>query len=306
MILKESDLYQLSRQAISAAYKAGTIISENSSKSLLVKNKKDTLQEGSGQRVGDTLASQVVTEIDIKCQEVILENLISTFEQYDLALLAEESPDNGSRHQKDYFWCIDPLDGTLAFTKSEPGYSVSIALVSKEGVPQIGVIYDPFSDVLYHAIKGQGAFRNEKEWSPEFKGHTENSQLNFVTDRSFMEHPFYQKVLSLLSKIAKDNKYDGLESHFYGGAAMDACMVLELAPAVFFKLPKAEDGGGCIWDYAASSCIFNEVGAHVSDIYGEALDLNNPETLFMNQKGVLFASEKHLADLLIRNIIGIL
>ena len=54
-------------------------------------------------------------------------------ERYDLALLTEELEDDGSRHVKDYFWCIDPIDGTLPFTQKKPGYGVSIALVARDG-----------------------------------------------------------------------------------------------------------------------------------------------------------------------------
>ena len=54
-------------------------------------------------------------------------------QKYDFGILTEETPDNGSRLVKDYFWCVDPLDGTLPFTEGTPGYSVSIALVSKSG-----------------------------------------------------------------------------------------------------------------------------------------------------------------------------
>ena len=105
---------------------------------------------------GDSLASQVVTEVDERSQAVILEHLESTIVSYDLALLTEELTDDGSRFEKDYFWCIDPLDGTLPFTQGKPGYAVAIALVRRDGVPMIGVVYDPVLDRLYRAVSGQG------------------------------------------------------------------------------------------------------------------------------------------------------
>ena len=46
---------------------------------------------------------------------------------YALALLTEESADDGSQFCQDYFWCIDPLDGTLPFIRGLPGYAVSIS-----------------------------------------------------------------------------------------------------------------------------------------------------------------------------------
>lgn len=76
--------------------------------------------------------------------------------------MTEESPDNRERLKKDFFWCIDPLDGTLPFIESTSGYAVSIALVAHDGTPYIGVIYDPVEQVLYHAVKGCGVLRNGK------------------------------------------------------------------------------------------------------------------------------------------------
>lgn len=76
---------------------------------------------------------------------------------------------------------------------------------------------------------------------------------------------------------------------------MNACWVLEKSPACYFKFPKPEDGGGCLWDYAATACLFNESGAVVSDIQGQSLDLNRPDSSFMNHRGVLYASTPAMA-----------
>ena len=99
-----------------------------------------------------------MTEVDFKSQQIILELIEPTLEKYDLALLSEEKEDDHSRFQKDYFWAIDPLDGTLPFIENMDGFAVSIALVSKAGIPIIGAVFDPTNSTLYHAIKGCGAF----------------------------------------------------------------------------------------------------------------------------------------------------
>jgi 3'(2'), 5'-bisphosphate nucleotidase/myo-inositol-1(or 4)-monophosphatase len=121
MHLTTNALLALSQLAIEAAKKAGALISEYSTKDVEVKNKE----------AADSLAAQVVTEVDVKAQNTILEVLSPSLTTYDLALLTEESVDDKSRFEKDYFWCIDPMDGTLAFTEKTPGYAVSIALVSR-------------------------------------------------------------------------------------------------------------------------------------------------------------------------------
>ncbi|MCW8962212.1 MAG: inositol monophosphatase, partial [Gammaproteobacteria bacterium] len=154
MKLSTDDLLSIQKIAITAATEAGRIIADHAGKRVNVQHK-------SG---GDSLAAQVVTEVDLLSQETILKHLRPTCEQYELALLTEESSDDGSRLEKDHFWCIDPLDGTLSFIESTPGYAVSIALVSRAGTPLIGVVFDPLTNTLYSAVQGQGAMRNGQPW----------------------------------------------------------------------------------------------------------------------------------------------
>jgi fructose-1,6-bisphosphatase/inositol monophosphatase family enzyme len=143
------DLIKLANVAIKAALAAGKIIRESSSERIDVDSKD----------AGSSYASQVITDVDRACESVILSHLDRSREELDIALLSEEREDNGSRFEKDYFWCVDPMDGTLAFINGYPGFAVSIALVSKEGIPQIGVVYDPSTDIVYHAIITRGAYK---------------------------------------------------------------------------------------------------------------------------------------------------
>lgn len=280
MQLSVNDLYLLSQCAISAALQAGQIITDFPRDTLTVNTKQG----------GVSLASQVVTEVDHLCQAIILQNLLPSREIFDLALLSEESPDDLQRLEKDFFWCIDPLDGTLPFIEATHGYAVSIALVSRGGVPYIGVIYDPVEKTLYHAVKGAGAFRNGAPWQLS-KNKPTKSSLHFISDRSFVKHPHYQEVLLQLEHIAKESAYLDVQIIQQGGAAMNACWVLENSPACYFKFPIAHAGGGGLWDFSASACILNEVGAFVSDIYGQALDLNRADSTFMNHRGVLYSTD---------------
>ena len=121
MELSESDLFELAKTAIHAATTAGKLIKSSQGKELARQHKAG----------GSSKAAQIVTEVDFESQKIILEVLEPSSKEFGLALLTEESVDDKSRLEKDFFWCIDPLDGTLPFTESVPGYSVSIALVSK-------------------------------------------------------------------------------------------------------------------------------------------------------------------------------
>lgn len=282
MNLFSENLQDLCTVAISAAKKAGELISSYINKEISVQNKTGGL----------SLASQVITEVDLKSQEIILKELEPTFQKYDLALLTEESSDDKSRFEKDYFWCIDPLDGTLPFIEKKEGYSVSIALVSKDGTPQIGVVYNPVNNTLYHAIKGNRAFKNKKEWELSQQENT----FTFICDRSFKKHTDFEHIISDLKTFAKENGPNNFKLISQGGAAMNAIWVLENAPACYFKFPKKENSGGSIWDFAASACIFNEIGAISTNIQGNKLDLNRKDSTFMNHEGIIYSSDKEFVE----------
>ncbi|WP_020483156.1 3'(2'),5'-bisphosphate nucleotidase CysQ family protein [Methylomonas sp. MK1] len=276
MRLSTDDLYLLGQSAISAAMQAGALIARHAQRAVAV-NTKDG---------GTSLAAQVVTEIDHLSQDSILQTLRPTCVRYDLALLSEESPDDGARLQKDYFWCIDPLDGTLPFIEGVPGYSVSIALVSRAGQALIGVVYDPLTRTLYRSIKDQGAWQNQQPFKPATPAQT----LTFITDKSFAQDPLYHATQPELERIAVELGYAGAKLRLQGGAALNACQALTQAPACYFKFPKPDKGGGSVWDYAATACLFQEAGAPVSDIHGKPLVLNPDGSTFLNHCGVLYGS----------------
>ena len=275
------DFTVLTQKAVKAASNAGQLIRSYRDKDVHVMQK-----EG-----GSTLASQVVTEVDRKSQDSILQVLLPTCDELDIALLAEEDEDDRGRLESAYFWCIDPLDGTLPFINGQPGYSVSIGLVANDGTPLIGVVYDPVHDVLYQATKGQGLMRNNERWSP-----TQDSQaLTFTYDRSFAEDPNFNQVKDELEAYAHSLGLNEFNPIHYGGAVMNACHVLENGPGCHFKFPKSQDGGGSLWDYAATACLYEESGAVVSDVFGDSLDLNRADSTFMNHRGALYATNKQLA-----------
>ena len=276
------NLKELTKQAVQAAREAGELIRSYRDREVEVLHK-----EG-----GDTYASQVVTEVDRKAQDSILRVLGPSCEEYDLAVLTEENEDDGSRFERECFWCIDPMDGTLPFIRREPGYSVSIGLVAKDGSPQIGVVYDPVHDVLWQATKGQGVRRNGEPWTLDSTAN----ELTFTYDRSFTDRPEREFVLRELESYAQSLGLKKLVATQFGGAVINACHALENAPGCHFKFAKPQEGGGSLWDYAATACLFEEAGAVVSDVHGEPLDLNRSDSTFMNHRGAVYATDRTLAE----------
>ncbi|MEL6842696.1 MAG: inositol monophosphatase family protein [Bacteroidota bacterium] len=268
------DFKQLADIAIEAALAAGKIIQQYMEEEVVVEQKQG----------GASYASQVVTKVDRESEAVILARLLPTCETHDLALLSEESEDDGSRLEKDFFWCIDPMDGTLAFINKRPGFSVSIALVGQDGTPYIGVVYDPSTENLYHAIKGQGALKNRKPWEIQ----RANERLTYVTDRKLQDTPRKDEIVSFLDEKIEAFGLKGWQEIDGAGAVLNAIRVLENGPACMLKFPKKTKGGGSVWDYAATACIYQELGLPATNFAGGRLDLNRGEDTFMNHEGVFY------------------
>ena len=138
--LSIEQLQILSDVAIQAAQEAGEYIEQFDRENL----------QRSFKNAGSSKASQIVTEVDLASEEIIRKRLHESSKHFDIAFVGEESSQsNGEnscsktdeRFEKSYFWCVDPLDGTLAFSEGRSGYAVSIALVEQSGKPVIGVVY---------------------------------------------------------------------------------------------------------------------------------------------------------------------
>lgn len=277
--LSPEDLAKLADVAVRAAVEAGQMIAQT---------RPQTVEHKEG---GATLASQVVTEIDRASEVIILDLLNPTLERFELGLLTEESPDDGGRLTADYFWCIDPLDGTLPFIEGRPGYSVSIALVRRDGAPQIGVVYDPIEATTYHAIAAGGLYRNGHAWVPS---ETERShRLSVLVTSGFAKRADHEELLVSLDELAHSMGLAGTRIDLAEGAVMKACSVLRRPPACFLMVPGPT--GASLWDFAATACLFNEAGASATSFAGQPLELNRPESTNMGDGGVLFATDAALA-----------
>lgn len=271
------DFVHLSEIAIKSALAAGKIIQTYRNDDIEVENKKDG---------GSNYASQVVTAVDRECEEVILSHLLPSCKEFNLALLTEETEDDQSRFEKDFFWCIDPIDGTLNFIHNKPGFSVSIALIAKDGTPYIGVVYDPTTDTLYHSIKGKGVFKNREPWVIQ---HV-HDHLTYVTDKKLKDTPRLPEMKTLLQSYVDEFSLNEFKEMSGGASVMNAIRVLENGPACMIKFPKKEEGGGSIWDFAATACMFQELGLPATNFDGGALDLNRRDSTFMNHQGVFYAN----------------
>jgi myo-inositol-1(or 4)-monophosphatase len=124
---------------------------------------------GKNPKVWNKPDGTVVTEADIAV-DTLLKTTIKTARPDD-GWLSEETKDTPERFSKSRLWIADPIDGTRAFSDATRFWGIGMAL-TENGAPVASGIYCPVDDVMYHAVKGGGAFRNDVQLtSPENSGH---------------------------------------------------------------------------------------------------------------------------------------
>ena len=103
--------------------------------------------------------NDLVTQADLLANDMITKAIAKHF-PHD-GWLSEELADNPVRRHCKRVWVIDPIDGTIEYTKGLAEYAISVALV-EEGVPILAVVFNPETNELFHAVKGRGAWLNQQ------------------------------------------------------------------------------------------------------------------------------------------------
>lgn len=116
--------------------------------------------------------------------------IVAELENTNLPILSEEGRDIPYEERKgwDYFWMIDPLDGTKEFIKRNGEFTVNIALIHK-GEPILGVVQVPVQNKLYYASLNQGAYLEEAGKSQKLKTNSQKPTakgLKVVASRSHL------------------------------------------------------------------------------------------------------------------------
>lgn len=225
--------------AIQAARKAGEILIENYGKL----TQRQIVSKG---------LSDYVTEIDHLCEKEVIGIIHKKFP--DHAILAEES--GQGKEKSECRWIIDPLDGTTNYIHGFPFFSVSIGLEVR-GQRQIGIVYDPLHDELFHAEKGKGAFLNGKKISVSRR--TDPREALIATGFPFRIHKRLDEYLPTFRAILLE--VAGLRRA--GSAALD------LAYTACGRVDGFWEMGLSPWDICAGALLVEEAGGIFSGFRGE-------------------------------------
>ena len=215
----------------------------------------------------------IVTEADLAADKRIRNSLAKSYP--NIAFLSEEmepEEQEGLLKTSTQLWCLDPLDGTSNFAAGFPIFATSLALIVN-GEVQIGISYDVVRDEMFSAIKGQGAWLNDKP--------LECITSDFSLSESVAVIDFKRLKLELVTRLINDAPY---KSQRNIGAS-----VLEWAWMAASRGQVYVHGGMKLWDLAAGSLILSEAGGYSCTLEGE--DVFRPA---MTPRSVIISPDKEL------------
>lgn len=208
----------------------------------------------------------LVTEADKEAEAQILEILQRHVPNH--AILAEESGTLGNQ-ESPYLWAIDPLDGTTNYAHGYPVSAVSIGLLI-EGSPQVGVVYNPFTNELFQAAKGLGATLNARPLNVSSTAKLEQSLLvtGFAYDRRETNDNNYAEFCYL--------------THLTQGVRRSGSAALDLTSVACGRLDGYWERGISPWDMAAGIVLVEEAGGKVTAYDGSPLKIESGRILATN------------------------
>ena len=214
----------------------------------------DRTKSGIDEKAGH---ANFVTAYDKKVQSELQKRLLEILPE---AVFVGEEEDVHASVKDGYAFIVDPIDGTTNFIKDYHASAISVGLI-KDAKRYMGVVYNPYLDEVYTAVKGKGAFLNGSPIQVSSQP-LENGIVIFGTAT------YYEEYAKATFDMAYDYYCKALDVRRSGSAALDLCNVAAGRAELFFELRL------CPWDYAAGSLIVEEAGGVVTTIDGGELPLN--------------------------------
>ena len=202
-----------------------------------------------------------ITNADQIVNNIIYEKLRILFP--NIPVLSEEClPDWNTYQFWNRYWLIDPLDGTKEFLNNNKDFSINIALI-EDGVPILGVIYMPYSNILYYADK-------KNTWK-ETNNHIEKIYIkNSYPPTIALSRSHPDKNINKYLKIIGNHKVITV------GSSLKFCLVAEGTAQIYLRL-----GTTNIWDTGAGEIIVKSAGGTVIGLDNKQLNYF-PRTFFSN------------------------
>jgi myo-inositol-1(or 4)-monophosphatase len=204
-------------------------------------------------RVGHTRKEDgsMLTEADLACQAALAHYLpeIVPYPVLGEEMTREQQDGLWQSHQ-DGLWVVDPIDGTTNFINGLPHFAISVALM-QHGKSTLGVIYNPLTEELYAASRGQGAFLNGIRLPLK---HAANSMADAIAGVDAK----YLRSARLASRLHSVAPFGSLRN--MGSSTLDWCYLAAGRYDIYLH------GGQRLWDYAAGAIILEEAGGAIATL----------------------------------------
>ena len=177
----------------------------------------------------------------------------------DYGWLSEETEADRTRLERPRVWMVDPIDGTRAFLKERPEWSVAAALV-ESGRPVLGVVYNPATDEFFHAAEGSGAYLNGEPLSVTEPVPLEKACL--ITTQGLFRHNIWERP------------WPPVERLWVNSVAYRLALVAAGRSDGTISLSAKHD-----WDLAAGELLVQEAGGRATTHTGDAFRFNGASSL---------------------------
>lgn len=204
---------------------------------------------------------QPVSEADIAVNDHLAARLRGARPEY--GWLSEESLEDPRRHGADATFVVDPIDGTIAFLKGRPHFTICAAVV-RQGRPLCGVVYNPISEEFYAARRGGGAWRNGEAIHVSAQAGLEGARL--LAGKAIFEHQFWS--------TPPQTPWPAMTLETRGSIAYRLVLVADGQFDAALALSSKRD-----WDLAAADVIVSEAGGRVTDHRGRSFVYNTASAL---------------------------
>ena len=194
----------------------------------------------------------VVTEADKAAEALIIGVIRERFPAHDV--LAEESGRCGSSGRM--LWLIDPLDGTLNFSRGLANWAVSVAL-AEDGEVYYGAVFDPIHDEFFYAERGAGATLNGVPLRTSGIADLDQVVISLSSAHGDMEEITRRNAERLWSRVMR--------------LRMMGSLANALAAIAAGRLDAAIEVRGGPWDHAAGGLLVREAGGYTTAFDGQPL-----------------------------------
>ncbi|HEX3000211.1 MAG TPA: inositol monophosphatase family protein [Armatimonadota bacterium] len=209
--------------------------------------------------------TDIVTEADEASERFIRGEIRDHYP--DHGVVGEEYGDNEA--VSEWQWVIDPLDGTVNFSRGSSYFAVSIAL-ARNGVAQLGAVYRPLTDELFLAERGKGATLNGEPLRVSSVDSLGESIFIMDWSRLHARQETFAKFQNLFFTVEKVRSL--------GSASLDLCSIAS------GQLEGFAHPGLAPWDFAAAQLILAEAGGCVTTLEGTNRSLEAGSVLGTNGK----------------------